>query len=81
MSFHYYPQSSHSDQYCSDAVQYDLNRLATLAKQATSSDSPFSLTDKIGIVRDAFMLAEAGYASVRGALDAMDALSVDEQCT
>ncbi|KAI0661118.1 hypothetical protein C8Q70DRAFT_695550 [Cubamyces menziesii] len=49
-------------------VKYEDQRLEKLGKQATSPDIAFSLQDRIGLIRDAFALASAGYAPVRGAL-------------
>ena len=39
-----------------------------LGQQAAAPNSPFSLSDKIGLLYDALALAKAGYASVGGAL-------------
>ncbi|RDX48017.1 hypothetical protein OH76DRAFT_1484207 [Lentinus brumalis] len=50
------------------AVKYSTERLATLGKQATSPGSPFSLSDRIGLVWDAFALAKAGYTPLSSAL-------------
>ncbi|KAI0674766.1 hypothetical protein C8Q78DRAFT_498501 [Trametes maxima] len=55
-------------------VQYSAERLVKLGQQAASSDSPFSLQDRIGLVRDAFALCTAGYSSVSSALGLVDAL-------
>ncbi|KAI0717276.1 peptidase family M1-domain-containing protein [Cerioporus squamosus] len=49
-------------------VKYSAERLAKLGKQATSPSSPFSLSDRIGLVWDAFSLARAGYTPLSSAL-------------
>ncbi|KAJ2995303.1 hypothetical protein NUW54_g7413 [Trametes sanguinea] len=55
-------------------VQYSPERLITLGKQAVSSDSPFSLQDRIGLVRDAFALASSGHSSVSSALGLVNSM-------
>ncbi|KAI0331193.1 hypothetical protein GY45DRAFT_1249390 [Cubamyces sp. BRFM 1775] len=56
------------------AVKYEDQRLEKLGKQVTSPNFAFSLQDRIGLIRDAFALASAGYAPVRGALALLDGL-------
>ncbi|KAH9923974.1 ERAP1-like C-terminal domain-containing protein [Epithele typhae] len=51
------------------ATAYSEERLAKLGEQAAAENSPFSLSDRIGLVYDALALAKAGYSSVTGALD------------
>ncbi|TBU53789.1 hypothetical protein BD310DRAFT_937381 [Dichomitus squalens] len=49
------------------AVQYSPERLVRLGRTAALPDSPFSLSDRIGLVWDASALAKAGYAPVSSA--------------
>ncbi|KAI9068366.1 hypothetical protein FKP32DRAFT_1587764 [Trametes sanguinea] len=60
-------------------VQYSPERLITLGKQAVSSDSPFSLQDRIGLVRDAFALASSGHSSVGSALGLVNSMRATDE--
>ena len=51
-----------------DATAYSAERLAKLGEQAAAENSPFSLSDKIGLLYDAFALSKAGYVPISGAL-------------
>lgn len=52
-----------------------------LGQQATAVDSPFSLSDRIGLVLDAYALANAGYASLSSALGLVNSLaSAETEC-
>ncbi|RPD63715.1 hypothetical protein L227DRAFT_496652 [Lentinus tigrinus ALCF2SS1-6] len=57
------------------AVKYSAERLAKLGKQATSPNSPFSLSDRIGLVWDAFALTKAGYTPLSSALGLVDSFN------
>ena len=45
-----------------------------LGEQAATKDSPFSLSDRIGLVADALALSKAGYATVSSALGLISTL-------
>ncbi|CDO74266.1 hypothetical protein BN946_scf184643.g6 [Trametes cinnabarina] len=60
-------------------VQYSADRLVQLGKQAASPDSPFTLQDRIGLVRDAFALGSSGHSTVSSALGLVDALRTTEE--
>ncbi|KAI8998978.1 leucyl aminopeptidase [Trametes punicea] len=61
------------------AVQYSADRLAKLGQQAATTDSPFSLSDRIGLVSDAFALSKASYTSVSSALELISALHDEKE--
>ncbi|KAI9056855.1 leucyl aminopeptidase [Trametes sanguinea] len=61
------------------AVQYSADRLAKLGQQAAAPDSPFSLSDRIGLVSDALALSKAGYTSVSSALELISALRGEKE--
>ncbi|KAI0743398.1 peptidase family M1-domain-containing protein [Daedaleopsis nitida] len=56
------------------AVRYSAARLAKLGEQATAPNSPFTVSDRIGLVLDAFALAKAGYAPLSSALGLVSSL-------
>lgn len=57
-------------------VAYSPERLAKLGAEAAKKDgsSLFTLEDRVGLVSDAFVLAQAGYGKTTGALELMKAL-------
>lgn len=56
-------------------VAYSPERLAKLGAEAAKKDgSLFTLEDRVGLVSDAFVLAQAGYGKTSGALELMKAL-------
>ncbi|KAI0779918.1 peptidase family M1-domain-containing protein [Fomes fomentarius] len=59
-------------------VKYSAARLVKLGQQAAAADSPFSLSDRIGLVLDAYALANAGYASLSAALGLVNSLASAE---
>lgn len=58
-------------------VAYSNEHLAKLGAAAAAEDSPLSLEDRVGLVSDAFKLAQAGYSKTSGALTLMHALKGD----
>lgn len=63
-----------------DAVRYSAERLVKLGQTAAAPDSPFSLSDRIGLVWDAFALAKAGYAPVSSAFGLISMLRDEKEC-
>ena len=63
-----------------DRVAYTPERISVLGKQATEKGSPFSLSDRIGLVSDAQNLGKSGYIKTSTALDLVDALRNEEEC-
>ena len=63
-----------------DAVRYGAERLVKLGQTAAAPDSPFSLSDRIGLVWDAFALAKAGYAPVSSAFGLISMLRDEKEC-
>ncbi|KAH9857712.1 leucyl aminopeptidase [Lenzites betulinus] len=61
------------------AVHYSPERLAKLGQQAAAPNSPFTLSDRIGIVCDALALSRAGYATVSGTLELISALKNEKE--
>ncbi|KAI0781326.1 leucyl aminopeptidase [Trametes elegans] len=61
------------------AVQYSADRLVKLGQQTAAEGSPFSLSDRIGLVSDALALSKAGYTSVSSALGLIDALHNEKE--
>ncbi|CDO74865.1 hypothetical protein BN946_scf185004.g15 [Trametes cinnabarina] len=61
------------------AVQYSADRLVKLGQQAAAPGSPFSLSDRIGLVSDALALSKAGYTSVSSALELISALRNEKE--
>lgn len=59
-------------------VAYSPEHLAKLGKAAAQKDSAFSLEDRVGLVSDAFTLAQAGYSKTSGGLALMHALRGDD---
>lgn len=58
-------------------VSYSPERWAKLGAEAAKSDSAFGLTDRVGLVSDAFTLAKAGYGKTSGGLSLLKALRHD----
>ena len=59
-------------------VAYTPERLAKLGAEAAKKEgSRFTLEDRVGLVSDSFVLAQAGYAKTSGALTLMKALRED----
>lgn len=63
-----------------DAVQYSPDRLTKLGQQAAAPNSPFTLSDRIGIVCDSLALARAGYSTVSSALELISVLHSEKEC-
>ncbi|OJT04088.1 Aminopeptidase 2, mitochondrial [Trametes pubescens] len=61
------------------AVQYSPDRLTKLGQQAAAPNSPFTLSDRIGIVCDSLALARAGYATVSSALELISVLHSEKE--
>ena len=54
--------------------------MVKLGQTAALSGSPFSLSDRIGLVWDAFALAKAGYASSSSAFGLISMLREEKEC-
>ncbi|KAH9466837.1 hypothetical protein MJO28_000551 [Puccinia striiformis f. sp. tritici] len=50
-------------------VCYPAERLEKLGKEISKPESTFSVADKMGLIQDAIVLAQAGYSSTSSALD------------
>ncbi|KAL1947448.1 hypothetical protein VTO73DRAFT_14409 [Trametes versicolor] len=61
------------------AVQYSPDRLTKLGQQAAAPNSPFTLSDRIGIVCDSLALARAGYSTVSSALELISVLHSEKE--
>ncbi|KAI0373350.1 leucyl aminopeptidase [Pilatotrama ljubarskyi] len=61
------------------AVRYPPERLTKLGEQAAAPDSPFSLSDRIGLVLDALALSKAGYTTVSSALELISTLRNEKE--
>ncbi|PKI82777.1 Aminopeptidase 2 mitochondrial [Malassezia vespertilionis] len=59
-------------------VAYAPEHLQRLGKAAAAQNSPLSLEDRVGLVSDAFTLAQAGYARTSGGLALMQELRGDK---
>ena len=51
-----------------DRTLYSDERLSKLGDEAGKTDSAFSLSDRMGLVQDASVLASSGYSKTSGAL-------------
>ncbi|KAI9431112.1 peptidase family M1-domain-containing protein [Lactarius indigo] len=60
-------------------VLYSSKRLATIASEAAKSDSIFSLSDRIGLVHDAFALGKVGYLQLSAALNLIRELRAEKE--
>ena len=65
--------------FSSDVVQYPPQRLAELGQLAAAENSPFSLSDRIGLVADALALSKAGYSTVSSALQLISTLRDEKE--
>lgn len=61
-------------------VLYTPARLAVIACEAAKPDSIFSLSDRMGLVQDAFALGKAGYLSPSSALNLVYELRAENEC-
>ncbi|KAI1788458.1 peptidase family M1-domain-containing protein [Ganoderma leucocontextum] len=61
------------------ATTYPAERLLKLGQQAAAENSPFSLSDRMGLVSDALAAAKAGYASVSSALGLIETLKNEKE--
>jgi aminopeptidase 2 len=59
---------------------YTPTRLAAIAREAAEPDSIFSLSDRIGLVHDAFALGKAGYLQLSAALNLIHELRAESEC-
>ncbi|PWN20753.1 putative AAP1-alanine/arginine aminopeptidase [Microstroma glucosiphilum] len=59
-------------------VAYSPEHLAKLGKEAANKSGVFSLEDRIGLVSDAFVLAEAGYGKTSGGLDLLKGFNLGD---
>jgi len=75
-----HPLHNWSHRFGTDRVAYTPERIAILGKQAADTCSPFSLTDRIGLVSDAQNLGQSGYIKTSTALELIDALKNEEEC-
>ncbi|CAH7667912.1 hypothetical protein BY996DRAFT_4583678 [Phakopsora pachyrhizi] len=55
-------------------VRYPADRLEKLGRELAKSDSSFTVADKMGLIQDAVVLAQAGYSSTSCALDILHRL-------
>jgi aminopeptidase 2 len=65
---------------CVDRVLYTSTRLAGIANEAAKPESIFSLSDRIGLVHDAFALGKAGYLPLSAALNLVHELRAEKEC-
>jgi aminopeptidase 2 len=61
-------------------VLYTPTRLAAIASEAAKPNSIFSLSDRIGLVHDAFALGKAGYLELSAALNLVRELRAETEC-
>jgi hypothetical protein len=59
---------------------YTPARLAAIAREAAQEDPIFSLSDRIGLVHDAFALAKAGYLPLSAAFTLTHELRAEKEC-
>jgi len=59
---------------------YTPDRLAAIAREAAKENAIFSLSDRIGLVHDAFALAKAGYLQLSAALNLAHELRAEKEC-
>jgi aminopeptidase 2 len=62
-------------------VLYEPARLEKIAIEASIPNSVFTLDDRMGLVYDATALARAGFSEVSGALNLINALKNETECT
>ncbi|KAI0713398.1 peptidase family M1-domain-containing protein [Earliella scabrosa] len=60
-------------------LKYSAERVAKLGEQAAAKNSPFSLSDRMGLISDSLTLARAGYAPVSSNLDLVKALRDEKE--
>jgi aminopeptidase 2 len=60
-------------------VLYSPTRLAAIASEAAKPNSIFSLSDRIGLVHDAFALGKAGYVELSAALNLVHELRAETE--
>ena len=60
---------------------YSPERLAKIATEAAKGDSFFTVDDRIGIVHDAFATAGAGLSKLSSALNVVQILHDEKECT
>lgn len=63
-----------------DRVLYSPERLASIGTEAAKGDAVFSLRDRIGLVHDAYALAQAGFSKVSSALTLVHTLKDEKEC-
>ena len=63
-----------------DRVLYTPKRLEAIASEAAKPDTIFSLSDRIGLVQDAFALGNAGYLQLSAVLNLIYELRGEEEC-
>ena len=63
-----------------DRVLYTPTRLAAIASEAAKPDSIFSLSDRIGLVHDAFALGKGGYFQLSAAFNLVHELRAEREC-
>lgn len=59
---------------------YTPERLTKIAVEAAREGSSFSFNDRIGLVYDAFALAQAGFAKLSSAFSLVDILRNEQEC-
>ena len=64
----------------SDVTNYSAERLVKLGQYAALPSTVFSLSDRMGLVGDAFALAQAGYANVSSALGLINTMVEEKEC-
>jgi aminopeptidase 2 len=64
-----------------DRVLYEPKRVQLLGSQAYQSNSPFNVTDRIGLVSDAMALAKSGMALTSAGLSLINEMKKETECT
>jgi hypothetical protein len=72
--------SSFSNNLIQDRVLYEPKRIQLLGSQAYESNSPFNVTDRIGLVSDAMVLAKSGMALTSAGLSLINEMKKETEC-
>lgn len=63
-----------------DRVLYPPERVATLGQQSAQENSPFLVTDRIGLISDTMVLGKSGLTKTSAGLALIDALKASKEC-
>ena len=63
-----------------DRVLYLPARLTTLGRQASQENSPFAVTDRIGLISDATVLGKSGLLKTSAGLGLINELKSEQEC-